>query len=105
MRANYVRLFKLLLDRGIRKGELCKIADISGTSLTKLTKGENVNTEILVRVCNALRCDFADIMTMEFDDIKADDGIGDTLDEKFRRLMESRIFNEADARPDGGPDE
>ena len=67
MRARYVKLFKLLLDRGMKKGELCKAAGISGTSLTKLTRGESVNTDILVKICGALKCDFSDIMEMEYD--------------------------------------
>jgi DNA-binding Xre family transcriptional regulator len=68
MGANYIKLFKLLLDKRMKKGELCKLAGISGTSLAKLSRGESVNTEILVKICNALRCDFSDIMEMEFDD-------------------------------------
>jgi DNA-binding Xre family transcriptional regulator len=68
MGANYIKLFKLLLDRKIKKGELCRLAGISGTSLAKLSKGGSVNTDILVKICNALRCDFSDIMEMEFDD-------------------------------------
>ena len=67
MGANYVKLFKVLLDKRMKKGELCKLAGISGTSLAKLSRGESVNTEILVKICNALRCDFSDIMEMEFD--------------------------------------
>jgi DNA-binding Xre family transcriptional regulator len=67
MAANYTKLFKLLLDRKIKKSDLCRAAGIGATSLTKLTKGENVTTDILVKICNALHCDFADIMEMEFD--------------------------------------
>ena len=41
---------------------------ISETTLAKLSGGESVNTEMLVKICNALRCDFSDIMEMKFDD-------------------------------------
>jgi len=68
MRASYVKLFKLLLDRKMKKGELCKAASISGTTLAKLGRGDSVKTDMLVRICAALHCDFADIMEMEFDD-------------------------------------
>jgi DNA-binding Xre family transcriptional regulator len=70
MKANYIKLFKLLLDRKMKKGELCNAAGISRTALQKLSHGDNVNTEILVKICNALRCDFADIMEMEYDSLE-----------------------------------
>jgi DNA-binding Xre family transcriptional regulator len=68
MAASYIKLFKLLLDKSIKKGELCRLAGISGTTLAKLSKGESVTTDILVRICEALDCDFADIMEMKFSD-------------------------------------
>ena len=68
MRANYNKLFKLLIDKRMKKGELCAAADISGTTLAKLNRGESVNTEILVKICSVLQCDFSDIMEMEHDD-------------------------------------
>ena len=70
MKANYVKLFKLLLDRKMKKGELCEAAGISRTALQKLSHGDNVNTEILVKICYALKCDFTDIMEMEFDNLE-----------------------------------
>jgi len=68
MGANYVKLFKLLLDRKMKKGDLARLAGISGSTLAKLYRGENVNTDVLVKICNVLRCDFADIMQMELED-------------------------------------
>jgi DNA-binding Xre family transcriptional regulator len=65
MGASYNKLFKLLIDRKMKKGELCRAAGISGTSIAKLARGDTVNTEILIKVCRALKCDFADIMEME----------------------------------------
>ena len=67
MRSNYNRLFKLLIDKRMKKGELCAAADISATTLAKLNRGESVNTEVLVKICHALQCDFSDIMEMEYD--------------------------------------
>ena len=70
MRANYNRLYKLLIDKKMMKKDLCASAGISATSLAKLNRGECVTTDILVKICAALECDFSDIMEMEFDEIK-----------------------------------
>jgi DNA-binding Xre family transcriptional regulator len=51
-----------MIDKKIRKGELCKAAGISGGALLKISKGENVYVDILARICGALNCDFGDIM-------------------------------------------
>ena len=47
MAFTYKRLFKLLIDRDLKKKDLCQMADISTTSVSKLAKDQNVNTEIL----------------------------------------------------------
>lgn len=57
----YKKLFKLLIDRDMKKKDLCQAAGISTASLTKLVKGQNVNTDILGKVCDALQCDIGDI--------------------------------------------
>ncbi len=67
MGASYNKLFKLLIDKRIKKGELCKQAEISPSTLAKLNNGDNVNTDILVRICNVLDCDVADIMEINRD--------------------------------------
>ena len=59
--ASYKKLWKLLIDRDMKKQDLCKKAGVSATSLAKLAKGENVNTDILVKICRALECDLGDI--------------------------------------------
>ena len=69
MGANYNKLFKLMIDRKIKKGELCKQAKISGATLTKMTRGDNVNADVLVKICNVLRCDIGEIMEVELDEI------------------------------------
>mgnify|MGYP003882186871 FL=1 len=68
MGASYKKLWHLLIDRGMKKRELCELAGISTSSLAKLGKGENVNTEILVKICHALSCDISDIMEIVQDD-------------------------------------
>jgi DNA-binding Xre family transcriptional regulator len=62
MGASYNKLFKLLIDKKMRKGELCEAARISSSTMVKLSRGSNVNTEILCRLCYVLECDFGDIM-------------------------------------------
>lgn len=62
MGTSYKKLWKLLIDRDLKKRDLCALAHVSPTSIAKLSKGENVNTDILVRICGALGCDISDIM-------------------------------------------
>lgn len=62
MRFSYNKLFKLLIDRGINKKTLREMSGISATSVAKLGKSRNVNTDVLVRICGALNCDVGDIM-------------------------------------------
>ena len=62
MRFSYNKLWKLLIDRGINKKPLREMSGISATSVAKLGKGGNVNTDVLLRICNALNCDVGDIM-------------------------------------------
>ena len=60
----YNRLWKLLIDKGMKKKDLQRVSGISSASVTKLAKNENVNTEILQKICIALKCDICDIMEM-----------------------------------------
>ena len=62
MALSYKKLFKLLIDRNMKKKDLCALADISTTSLAKLGKNQNVNTEILDKICDALKCDISDVV-------------------------------------------
>lgn len=64
MQISYKKLWKLLIDRDMLKKDLAEKAEISSTSIAKLSKNENVNTEILRKICTALQCDVADIMEM-----------------------------------------
>lgn len=60
----YKKLWKLLIDKDMKKKDLQAAAGISSASVTKLAKNENVNTEVLQKVCTALNCDISDIMEM-----------------------------------------
>lgn len=59
---SYKKLWKLLIDRDMKKKDLREAAGISTASMAKLGKNENVNTDILIKVCKALNCDISDIM-------------------------------------------
>ena len=65
MSVSYKKLWKLLIDKEISKVDLRKHAGISTGTLAKLGKNENVTTDVLVKVCEALDCDISDIMEME----------------------------------------
>lgn len=53
------------------KKDLCEMAGISSASMAKLGKNENVNTDIILRICVALQCDICDIMEIEKDNNKS----------------------------------
>ena len=58
----YNRLWKLLIDRGMTRTQMRLAAGISTSTLAKLSKGEDVNTSILVKICDALGCGIRDIV-------------------------------------------
>lgn len=62
MGMSYNKLWKLLIDKKMKKSDLRKRAGISSSSLAKLSKDENVTTEVLAKICKELQCDIADIM-------------------------------------------
>lgn len=76
MNVSYKKLWKLLIDKDMMKKDLQKEAGISWATLTKMSKGEVVSTEVLMKVCKVLRCDVGDIV--EF----IDDGSENTDKEK-----------------------
>lgn len=62
MGVSYKKLFKLLIDRNMKKKDLQQIAGLSPASVTKLAKDEYVSMEVIVKVCSALQVDVGDIM-------------------------------------------
>lgn len=62
MRISYNPLWKLLIDKGMNKKELRELSGISTASIAKLGKGENITTDVLLRICTALNCNISDIM-------------------------------------------
>jgi len=68
MRISYNPLWKLLIDKGMNKKELRELSGISTASIAKLGKGENITTDVLLRICTALNCHISDIMETTSDD-------------------------------------
>ena len=62
MAVSYKKLWKLLIDKELKKKDLIKMADISNYTLARLNKGENISTETVAKICKALDCGFDDIM-------------------------------------------
>lgn len=64
MGVSYKRLWKLLIDKDMKKKDLAAAANISTYTVNKLNRGENVNTDTLVSICKVLGCTFDDIMEL-----------------------------------------
>lgn len=73
MKMSYNRLWKLLIDKGMKKSDLRKVANVSSSSLAKLGKGENVTTDVILKICIALDCRVEDIMEIVKDETLVSD--------------------------------
>lgn len=62
MAVSYKKLWKILIDRDMKKKDLAKLADVSTYTITKMSKGENVTTDTLGKICKVLECNIDDIM-------------------------------------------
>ncbi|HFI0093606.1 TPA: helix-turn-helix domain-containing protein [Streptococcus suis] len=68
LRISYNKLWKMLIDKNMNKQDLKNATGISSASIAKLGKGENITTDILLKICNALNCDLHDIVETIRDD-------------------------------------
>ena len=64
MEVSYKKLWKILIDKDMKKKDLQEAAGISWASVTKLSKGETVSLEVLMKICKVLGCDIGDIMEL-----------------------------------------
>jgi DNA-binding Xre family transcriptional regulator len=71
MAVSYKKLWKLLIDKNLKKKDLESLAGVSHYTINKLNKGENVTTDILGKICKALNCNVDDIM--EFVEVDGND--------------------------------
>ncbi|MGO3373814.1 helix-turn-helix domain-containing protein [Brochothrix thermosphacta] len=70
MKISYKKLWKLLIDKEINKKQLAELSGISQYTVNKMTHGDNINTETLVKICTALQVDIGDVTSLEDGDIK-----------------------------------
>ena len=62
MRISYNKLWKMLIDKNMKKSDLRENAGISSASLAKLGKGDNITTDVLLRICEVMDCRIEDIL-------------------------------------------
>jgi len=64
MEVSYKKLWKILIDKDMKKKDLQAAAGISWASVTKLSKGETVSMDVLIKICKVLNCDIGDVMEL-----------------------------------------
>lgn len=93
----YKKLWHLLLDKGLKKSDLQKGADISWSAISKLSKDEFVGTDIVFRICNFLKCSPNDIWEME-EDTPTVAGEESLFDSKEFASTQDAIFPATDSK-------
>ncbi|WP_312460290.1 helix-turn-helix transcriptional regulator [Proteiniclasticum sp.] len=68
MKISYNKLWHLMLDKNMKKADLKRATGISTATIAKLDKGQNVTTDILIRICETLDCELNDIMELSKED-------------------------------------
>ncbi len=68
MSVSYKKLFKLMIDRDLKKKDLREMASIGNSTMTKLANNENVTIEVIVKICKALDCSMEDIVEIISDE-------------------------------------
>ena len=76
---SYKKLWKLLIDRDMKKKDLRKATGISTVSMAKLSKNENLTTDVLLKICDALKCDISDIMEVSLNDDEQSDNVDENV--------------------------
>ncbi len=62
MRISYNKLWKMLIDKNMNKQDLKELSGVSAASISKLGKGENITTDVLLKICESMHCHLEDIM-------------------------------------------
>lgn len=70
MAVSYKKLWKILIDKDMKKQDLQKTAGVSWSVITKLSKGETVSMDVLIKICKVLDCDIGDVMELMPDNPK-----------------------------------
>lgn len=66
MAVSYKKLFKLMIDRDIKRKDLKEMTGLSYATIAKLDKGENVQMEVLDKICTNLKCQLSDIADIKY---------------------------------------
>lgn len=64
MSVSYKKLWKILIDKDMKKKDLQIATGLSWASITKMSKGERVSMDVLIKVCRVLECDIGDMMEL-----------------------------------------
>jgi DNA-binding Xre family transcriptional regulator len=64
MRVSYKKLWIMLIEKDLTKGDLRRMTKLSSSTIAKVGKGENVNIDVLVKICEVLDCDITEIMEL-----------------------------------------
>ncbi len=62
MKISYNKLWKMLIDKNMKRKDLMEVAGISSASVAKLGRGDNIQTDVLLRICEAMDCTIEDIL-------------------------------------------
>lgn len=67
MKISYNKLWKMLIDKEMNKNDLKEATGLSAATIAKLGKGSNVTTDVLLKICETMKCDLDDIMELKQD--------------------------------------
>lgn len=73
MAVSYNNLWKLLIDKGLNKGELCQLTGMSSSTMAKMTNNEPVTISVLEKICEKLDCDFSDLISYKKDSTEGEE--------------------------------
>ena len=82
MAVSYNRLFKLMIDRKMRKKDLCELAGVSTSTMSKMGRDEIVSLEVIDRICQKLNCNVEDVLEILPD--SPDNGTSKNVKQKLR---------------------
>lgn len=96
MTISYKPLWKLLIDRDIKKKDLCKMAGISPATITKMGKGGQISTSVLEKICSALNCSLNDIM-----ETVSDGPVASAVAAENKTVLPDQDYSRTEAHPKG----
>ena len=89
MAVSYNRLFKLMIDRKMRKKDLCELAGVSTSTMSKMGRDEIVSLEVIDRICQKLNCNVEDVLEILPD--SPDNGTSKNVKERLRTKADEQF--------------